>query len=146
MKRIRFQEVSLGGISINSNLVLGKIWKIKTDVWVINILLCLTQVCIFKTSLYTKTKVLLEPGLKSFVIPPIVKWNLVHVLLNIYKDKDKALFSWNKWSHISGVNYCRSIKKSLNIKDPENEKNPPRKDQIVSNKKATNLMGMVFFD
>ena len=33
---------------------------------------CSTQICIFKTQLYTKTQVLLKPGLKSSVIPPNV--------------------------------------------------------------------------
>ena len=31
---------------------------------------CLTQICIFKTYFYTKTQVLIKPGLKSYVIPP----------------------------------------------------------------------------
>ena len=32
--------------------------------------LCLTQIYILKTQLYTKTQVLLKPGLKNSVIPP----------------------------------------------------------------------------
>ena len=42
-------------------------WKIKPGVWSIDVLLCLTYVCIFKNLDLTKTKVLVNPDLKSFV-------------------------------------------------------------------------------